>query len=112
MMTPSSPTDQKASAQDKDAWLGFAFAWELGYTIAIPALVLGVGGAYADKFLHTSPLFLLLGFASAFSLSALSITRKIREIIGRMPPDAKRTSAPPADPAVADASAQKSSLES
>ena len=55
-------------------------AWELGYTIAIPIVVLGLGGAWLDKKLVTSPLFLLVGIGLSLILSGLGIYRKIKKI--------------------------------
>jgi F0F1-type ATP synthase assembly protein I len=65
--------------------LGLGFAWELGYTIAIPAVLFGFGGGYLDRIAGTSPLFLLIGIAIAFTASAVSITKKIRIILNRLP---------------------------
>lgn len=67
------------------SFLGIGFALELGYTIAIPALLFGLAGRYADKYLDTSPTFLLLGMLVAFITSCINIFRKIREITRRMP---------------------------
>lgn len=61
-------------------FLSLRLAWSLGYIIAIPAVVFGLGGAYLDKYLQTSPLFLLLGFALAVGLSGLGVYRKVKEI--------------------------------
>ncbi len=70
---------------DESTLLGFGFAWELGYMIALPAVLFGVGGAALDKYMHTSPLFVLVGLITAFITSAISVTRRIRDIIGRLP---------------------------
>lgn len=61
-------------------WKALSLAWELGYTIAIPIVVLGFGGAYLDKKISTSPLFLLLGIGLSLVLSGIGIYRKIKEI--------------------------------
>lgn len=65
--------------------LGLGFAWELGYTIAIPAVIFAIAGGYADRSFDSSPLFLLIGMALAFTISFVSIARKIKLIIRRMP---------------------------
>lgn len=65
--------------------LGLGFAWELGYTIAVPAILFGVAGGYADKYVGTSPLFLLLGIVLAFVTSAMSVTKKVRLILSKIP---------------------------
>ena len=55
-------------------------AWELGYVIAGPIVLLGFGGAYVDKYLDTSPTFLFGGFILAFCISAFFVLRKVRAI--------------------------------
>ncbi len=86
----SSVETVKEVSADESTMLGIGFAWELGYTIAIPAVLFGIGGAYADKYLNTSPLFLLLGFVIAFMTSIVGVTQKIREILRKMPKDLPR----------------------
>jgi F0F1-type ATP synthase assembly protein I len=78
--------DEKLSKQDQAAreelslMMGLRFAFELGYLIAIPAVLFGFGGAYVDKYMHMSPLFFLVGMGLALILSAIGVFRKIREI--------------------------------
>jgi F0F1-type ATP synthase assembly protein I len=79
MMSETAP---KPADQNNDAsiWKPLALAWELGYIIALPAVILGFGGAFLDKKFQTSPMFLALAFAFAFAISAISVIRKVREI--------------------------------
>lgn len=65
--------------------LGFGFALDLGYTIAIPAVLFGLIGRYVDKYLDSSPVCLLLGLFLAFALSFSIIFIKVKEIMARMP---------------------------
>lgn len=77
--------------------LGFAFAWDLGYTIAIPAVVFGLGGGYLDRHFNSSPAFLLLGLFIAFVTSFIVVARKVKAILARMPktlPKKKKQSIP------------------
>lgn len=62
-------------------WLALKLAWELGYLIAIPVVVLGFGGAMLDNYIGTMPLFTLLGFAVAALFSGLAIRRRLRDIL-------------------------------
>ena len=55
-------------------------AWELGYTIALPIVILGFGGAMLDKKLGTSPLFLLIGIALSIIISGVAVYRKVKTI--------------------------------
>ncbi len=75
---PSKP----ASANDS-LWSALSLAWELGYLIAIPAVLFGMGGAYLDKHLHMSPLFMIAGFLLAFTTSSVFVYRKVRSLTPR-----------------------------
>lgn len=61
-------------------WSALNLAWELGYTIALPIVILGFGGAMLDKKLGTSPLFLLAGIALSIIISGVAVYRKIKTI--------------------------------
>lgn len=58
-----------------------SLAWELGYIIAIPIVVLGFGGALLDKKYATSPLFLLTGILLSILISSIGIYRKAKTIL-------------------------------
>ena len=77
MDTPPSP---KRSIKD-DLFLAVRLAWNLGYIIAIPAVLFGFGGAYLDRLQGTSPLFILIGFGVALCLSAYGVWRKLKDIL-------------------------------
>lgn len=86
---PKMPPVKEVSPEESTV-LGLAFAGELGYLIAVPVLLFGVGGAYLDKYLQTQHLFLFLGFCLAFTVSAMSVSKTIRRILARMPKDLPR----------------------
>ncbi len=70
--------DKKETKREKSAmWLALDVAWELGYIIVIPIVIMGAGGAYADKKFGTSPLFLLIGILIAFIITSIAAYRKI-----------------------------------
>lgn len=62
--------------------LSLRLAWNLGFIIAVPVVLLGFGGAYLDKYLGTSPIFIITGFAMAVTLSSIGVYRKVKEILG------------------------------
>lgn len=79
---PQSPIPKKKQESMKDAlWLSVQLAWDLGWLIALPVVVLGFAGAYADKHFGTSPLLILIGFAVAAALSVIGVKRKLKKII-------------------------------
>ncbi len=58
-----------------------ALAWELGYTIAIPLVVLALLGRMADKYFGTSPLLLLIGIFTSILLTSFLVYRKTKDIM-------------------------------
>ncbi|MBI4142941.1 AtpZ/AtpI family protein [Candidatus Uhrbacteria bacterium] len=62
-------------------WQAVALAWELGYTIAIPIVLLALGGRFLDRRFGTSPWLLLLGILLSIIVSSIAITMKVRRII-------------------------------
>ncbi len=53
---------------------------ELGFIIAGPIVLLGFAGAYLDKYIGTSPIFLLSGFVVSFLVSGLGVWRLIQRL--------------------------------
>jgi F0F1-type ATP synthase assembly protein I len=56
-----------------------ALVFELGYTIAVPLVVLALGGRFLDRHFGTSPLFLLVGIALSLISSGLYIYKIIKK---------------------------------
>jgi F0F1-type ATP synthase assembly protein I len=54
--------------------------WELGFIIALPVALFAFGGAFLDRFFHTSPLFLLVGIALALAASGMGVYRMIQRV--------------------------------
>lgn len=67
--------------KNEPTWSALSLAWNLGYTIAIPIVVLALGGRFLDKRFDTSPLFLLLGVLLSIIISTLGVYRKVKKII-------------------------------
>ncbi len=61
-------------------FIALQLAWELGYLIAIPAVIFGFAGAYLDKVWRTSPLCLLVGLVLALAISTLGVWRTIQRL--------------------------------
>lgn len=58
-------------------------AWNLGYTIAVPIVVLALAGRWLDKKLETSPWFLLAGILISVAVSSWAVYKKTLDIIGK-----------------------------
>ncbi len=56
-------------------------AWELGYTIAIPLVILALVGRLLDKTLNSSPWFLLAGVLLSIVASTWLVYRKTKLIV-------------------------------
>jgi F0F1-type ATP synthase assembly protein I len=66
---------------DKQAlYSAYGIVSELGFLIAGPIVLLGFGGAYLDKYMGTSPLFLLSGFVLSFVASGMGVWRMIQRL--------------------------------
>lgn len=75
---PDAPSKKK---QPGGFGVALRLAWDLGYIIAIPAVLFGFGGAYLDKLYGTEPFVMLIGFAIAVTLSGIGVARKVRQAI-------------------------------
>ena len=66
--------DEKA--KNEGVFYALSLAFELGFTIAIPAVGFALGGRLLDNKLDTSPLFILLGICTAILLSSYLVYKK------------------------------------
>ncbi len=73
------------SPRAKSAWLqALAYAWQFGYTIAVPLVVLAIAGRLLDRHFGTKPWLFLIGIflsiilsSAALLIKALSIMRSV-----------------------------------
>ncbi len=54
-----------------------SLVFELGFTIAIPIVLLALGGRLVDKHFHTSPLFILVGVILSIVISSFLVYKKM-----------------------------------
>lgn len=74
------PVPVPEPSQRSVLWGSLELAFELGYLIAIPIVLFGLGGRFLDRWLGTSPWLLLIGIVLAVVLSGVGVSRKIRAI--------------------------------
>lgn len=74
-LSPSTKNENRAM------WLSLQLAWEMGYLIALPVVLLGFGGAYLDKTWGTSPFLTLTGFIVAAVFSGIAVKRRLSAIL-------------------------------
>lgn len=65
-------------------WEALGFAWEMGYTMAIPLVALAIGGRLLDQHLDTSPAFLLIGILVSIIISSTLVGMKATKIINQI----------------------------
>lgn len=75
------PAKPSKPVPEQNWWMLVGVAGQIGYIIAIPAVVFAFGGAYLDKYAGTSPLFVVLGLSLAFLVSAFGVGRVIRRLL-------------------------------
>ena len=77
---PNETPEMKSNDKSKEfrAW---ALAGELGYTIAIPIVVLALLGRLADKAWGTAPWLMLLGIILSIATSSYLIYKKVKDIM-------------------------------
>jgi len=71
-------------------WQALGLAFQLGYTIAIPAVIFALAGRVLDKKFNTSPLLLIIGLFVALTLSSISVFRKANQIMQDATKDNKK----------------------
>jgi len=69
------PEKQKTTANRRGL---ISIAFQLGFIIALPIVVLGLGGKWLDRRMETAPLFTLAGILFAIVSTSVWIYRKFK----------------------------------
>lgn len=72
------PQEMKEKSQ---IWSALSLAWQLGYTISIPLVVLALTGRFLDKRFGTSPWLLLAGIFLSLIISTIAVYYKTVRIL-------------------------------
>lgn len=67
--------------KNQGSWSAVSLAWELGYSIAVPLVVLALGGRFLDKKMGTSPWLLLIGILFSIIISSYIVYKKTTKIM-------------------------------
>jgi F0F1-type ATP synthase assembly protein I len=78
------PEPKNKSHQGLTGLEALGFAWEMGYTMAIPLVALALGGRLLDRYLDTSPAFLLTGIILSIIASSILVGMKAMKIINQV----------------------------
>lgn len=65
-------------------WSAIGFAWELGYSIAVPLVLFALGGRFLDKKLGTSPWLLLGGIVISIAITSFIVYKKVMTVINKV----------------------------
>ena len=80
-LPPSSSPIKREEKRQLPNFGAWQFAWELGYTIAIPIVLFAFLGRWADGYFNASPWFLLAGVVLSVAISSALVYRKVSKII-------------------------------
>ena len=61
--------------QHSGNWYLLKLAWEMGFTIAIPLVILVVVGVILDRTYHTTPFFIIFGITLSIIVSSYGVYR-------------------------------------
>ena len=75
-------------------WKALGVAWELVYTIAVPIVVLGLGGRLLDRHFSTSPWLFLTGVLVSIILTSFGLVWKFKKLLK----DVEQHAQPPTQP--------------
>lgn len=78
------PVQTDKAKDEQTMWMALGLVWEIGYLIAIPAVLFGFGGGYLDKYYGTSPLLVILGLLLALVVSGLAVYRRVKAVTSRL----------------------------
>jgi F0F1-type ATP synthase assembly protein I len=67
--------------EKNQTWSALSLAWQLGYSIAIPLVVLALGGRLLDKKFGTSPWLLLSGVILSLFISTFLVYSRTIKIL-------------------------------
>jgi len=69
--------------KNESSWSAVSLAWQLGYSVAVPLVVLAFLGRFLDKKLETSPWLLLTGILFSIFMSSYLVYKKTLDIINK-----------------------------
>ena len=72
---------EKSQEDKQQIFSAIGFAWELGYTIAIPIVFFALLGRLLDTTLGTGPMFLFAGILASILITSWLVWRKARRFL-------------------------------
>ena len=65
-------------------WQAISLAFQFGYTITIPLVILVLLGRFLDKKFDSSPIFILTGIIISMIISGVALFLKMKKILAEM----------------------------
>lgn len=69
------------SKEKSTVWQALSYAWQFGYTIAVPLVLLALLGRFLDRRLGTSPWLLLAGILLSMMISTIALVVRALKIM-------------------------------
>jgi hypothetical protein len=76
-----------ATPQRTAFFQAIGYAWQFGYTIVVPLIVLGIGGRWLDRKFGTHPWLFLAGVVVSIAISSIALTIKALKIMRSIEPN-------------------------
>lgn len=80
--------------QGSGLWVALGFAWRLGYSIAVPLVILLLAGRWLDRRLGTSPWFLISGLVLSFIATNVLMFREALRVMQQAEEENKKHQIP------------------
>ncbi|MBI3626777.1 AtpZ/AtpI family protein [Candidatus Uhrbacteria bacterium] len=82
--------------KENSAWLTLKLLGDIGFLVAVPLVIFGLGGRLLDKKLHTAPWLMLAGLVISLIITSISIYKKTSTILRELDEELKNL--PPKNP--------------
>ena len=86
--------DKDDNKNGQKTWSALSLAWQLGYSIAIPLVLLALLGRFLDKRFGTSPWLLLVGIFLSLIVSTFAVYYKTVKILSETESESKEAQKP------------------
>ena len=77
-MATNKPSKRPTGSNDYEGPSAASMAMSIGFAIVIPLLVFILGGIALDNWLHTTPIFILVGVALGLFVSGFQLWRLLK----------------------------------
>jgi len=76
--------DSTSKKEKSIFWQAVSLAFQFGYTITIPLVILVLLGRFLDKKFDSSPIFILAGIIISVIISGIALVLKMKKILAEI----------------------------